>query len=282
MSLGPPSTARLRRCHRVGGGGGGSELGGRGAMVGPGAGAGCSMDRTSVSTNPPSRSHWGGGSDKIGADSAAWRTRRASARAYSRQSLIAFATSYRAIPAVSATPFKRIRCSWEGFDVVGDEGHRNHEDLAHSPRGKLRDVIGRGPRQPLHRADLALVAERPLLAGRQPLHHAGDGGVDLALVGIAAPDHADRDAVRAEQHVDLRRIGKTPQTLLYGAGQRIEVLRVLRIAVDFHQRQQPRVGAPEVEERGLGRRRAPHCGYSETPTRRWQPSARACATASRM
>src|SRR5712692_11308013 len=48
MSLGPPKSARLNRCHRVGGSGGSGSGCGGGGLEGAGGGAGWSMGGTAV------------------------------------------------------------------------------------------------------------------------------------------------------------------------------------------------------------------------------------------
>src|SRR5438105_11116396 len=72
------------------------------------------------------------------------------------------------------------------FDVVGHERRGHDYDLANSLPGERRDVVGRRGREPLHGSDLALVAQRPVLAGWQALGAAGHGGVALARVAVAS------------------------------------------------------------------------------------------------
>src|SRR5205823_3169360 len=143
------------------------------------------------------------------------------------------------------------------LDAIGDERHRNDEHLPHSVPRQVGNVIDGCRLQPLHRTDLALVAERPLLPRRQPPDDAGDGCVDLALVGIPAADQADRHAVGAEEDVHARRVGKAPQRDLHRAGQRVEVAGVLGISIDGRYGHRSGDCLAQIEEGGLRRRGAP-------------------------
>ena len=141
--------------------------------------------------------------------------------------------------------------------MVGDEGDRDDQDLLDALFRQRGQVVDGGRLEPFHRADLALVAERPRLVFRQPLQHALDCLFDLALVWVAPPDEALRHPVRAEKYVNLFRFFEASQGLADGAGQRVEVLGVFRIAVDLGERHGAVHALAQVVEGRLGRRRAP-------------------------
>src|SRR5439155_18248593 len=98
----------------------------------------------------------------------------------------------------------------------------------------------------------ALVAQRPFLARRQALDEARHGGVDLALVWVAAEDQAERHAVRAEEDVHAARIGQPAQRVLYRAAWRVEILVVVRVAIHFGERQRSRDRLSQIGEGRLG------------------------------
>jgi hypothetical protein len=57
-------------------------------------------------------------------------------------------------------------------------------------------------------------------------HHGGDGFFNLALVGIAASNEAERQSVRAENEMYFAAIGKTRERHFDLVNNRLDILRM--------------------------------------------------------
>ena len=95
----------------------------------------------------------------------------------------------------------------ESFNVFGDEGDGDNEDVARAGAGELVERAGEGRLEPFLAADFALITKRVGIGGETPgggaLQDESRGGFDLALIGVALLDEAYGEAVGAEDDMDV-------------------------------------------------------------------------------
>src|SRR5262249_20868432 len=99
---------------------------------------------------------------------------------------------------------------------------------------------------PFRRADFALIAE--VAAARPPAALPDEirGALDLPLVGVARLDHGYRQAVRAEDEVDIVNRGAEPgEHFVPGCHERAHEIWVLRVFAHEHHLRPPAVARPE-------------------------------------
>ncbi len=92
----------------------------------------------------------------------------------------------------------------EGFDVLGDERYRHNEQVFFAGTGQVFERLMQGRLEPFLAADAALIAQGVGVWPAAGGEHGGDGFLDVALVGIAAFDQTQGQAMGAENQVGPR------------------------------------------------------------------------------
>ena len=120
----------------------------------------------------------------------------------------------------------------ERFYVLGNECDGHDHDRNARRSGAAHFVLG-GRSDPLHRADAALIAGRPVQPGAvQRLHDGRGRHLHLPLVGVAGVDRALRQGMRGKQQARGAVSGRLVQRLPDVGDRRAQKAVVRRIATD--------------------------------------------------